>query len=566
MDVTTAPPSAGLVPSALTAVPVACGASGEVVALRASAAALAAAVAGATGWSGPDRQGVLVELNLAIDTLTAIRSSLLIVERDAGTWRGHGDPNFAAWVGRKSRLGKRGGASQVRAATQLDTVPKIRDAVAAGELPLEHAAIIAKVAATGTPAQREAATSPAGQKALLEMAAGQDAATFALSTDRYAANADPDALNRDHDAQYRARYLSLTQTSTGTTLKGFLDTFAGNRLRLALEAATPRPAADDTREYGQRNADALDAIATRILASADTKPGAHVPPQVSVILTEETWIAAQAHRDHRRHALTTFGFPTDTDDDGNGVDAGRVPALGNENGIGSRTGDLGCGGGPVMLPTIGYAPATLEDGTPVPSDELGVVMCDCELTRIVINADGVPLDLGRTERLFTGPQRKAVIARDRECAWPDCHAHARWCHIHHLKWWQRDGGVTSVENGALLCNFHHHEVHRLDLTLTRHTITPGRGPGSTGIASIARVRYEFTDPAGRKLRQPPQPASAGAGASPPNGPPEPARPPAPPSDLAKPGELNLAHPGELDLADPGELDLTQPNELNARVA
>ena len=44
---------------------------------------------------------------------------------------------------------------------------------------------------------------------------------------------------------------------------------------------------------------------------------------------------------------------------------------------------------------------------------------DCELTRIVINSAGVPLDLGRTERLFTGPQRKAVNARDRECAWPD---------------------------------------------------------------------------------------------------------------------------------------------------
>ena len=100
--------------------------------------------------------------------------------------------------------------------------------------------------------------------------------------------------------------------------------------------------------------------------------------------------------------------------------------------IGNRSDDSGCGGGPVVLPALGYAPATLEDGTPVPSRELGVVMCDCELPRIVKDAAGVPLDLGRTERLFTGPQRKAVIARDRECAWPHCHAHARWCHIHHL--------------------------------------------------------------------------------------------------------------------------------------
>ena len=59
--------------------PIACGASDEVATLRAAAAVLAAAVAGARGWSGPDRQGVLVELNLTIDTLSAVRSSLLVV-------------------------------------------------------------------------------------------------------------------------------------------------------------------------------------------------------------------------------------------------------------------------------------------------------------------------------------------------------------------------------------------------------------------------------------------------------------------------------------------------------
>ncbi|WP_407344528.1 hypothetical protein [Pengzhenrongella phosphoraccumulans] len=186
-----------------------------------------------------------------------------------------------------------------------------------------------------------------------------------------------------------------------------------------------------------------------------------------------------------------------------------------------------------MLPVLGYAPATLEDGTPVPASELGVIMCDCELTRIVINADGVPLDLGRTERLFTGPQRKAVIARDRECAWPDCHAHARWCHIHHLAWWQRDNGPTSVENGALLCNFHHHEVHRLDLTLTRHTTRD-----YNAITGIARVWYQLTDPTGRTLRQT-GPPTGPPGTQPPepprppelDGPARPTRPPVPPGLL-----------------------------------
>jgi len=52
-------------------------------------------------------------------------------------------------------------------------------------------------------------------------------------------------------------------------------------------------------------------------------------------------------------------------------------------------------------------------------------MCECDPTRIVIDADGVPLDLGRTQRLFTGPQRRAVIARNRKYAWPECPAPAR---------------------------------------------------------------------------------------------------------------------------------------------
>ncbi|WP_407342292.1 DUF222 domain-containing protein [Pengzhenrongella phosphoraccumulans] len=517
--------------------PLACGAGGEVAALRAAAAALASAASGASGWAGPERQGVLTELNLTIDTLQAIRSAVLIAERNADTWRGSGDPSFEAWVGRKTRLGKRGGAARVRQAAELDTVPDVREAVTEGRIPLEHAGIIAKVAATGTPAQREAATSPAGQETLLGLAAGQDAGTFARTADRWAANLDPAGLERDHQAQRRARFLHLTHTPHGTHLKGLLDSLTGHQVALALEAATPRPAADDDRDYGQRNADALGSIADRILASVNTKPGAHVPPQVSVILTEATWVAAQADRDRRRAALATFGFTTDDDaDDGGEVggrsgggssESGASTLFGSGTGTGSNAGsETECGAGPAVLPVLGYAPATLEDGTPVPASELGVIMCDCELTRIVINADGVPLDLGRTERLFTGAQRKAVIARDRECAWPDCHAHARWCHIHHLAWWQRDGGTTSVENGALLCNFHHHEVHRLDLTLTRHTTRD-----YDGITGIARVWYDFTDPTGRTLRGP-------AGASPPTGPPG-IQPPAPPRPPEPPNELGL---------------------------
>jgi hypothetical protein len=430
-------------------------------------ARLAGRVAAAGRWPAVERGRILAELDRVVDGLTAVRAAVLIAERDAGSWRGAGDRSFEAARARTSRAGQRAATAQVRQAEHLAAAPEAAAAVTEGRIGMGHAAVIGAVAATGTTAQQEAVRSAAGQQKLMAWAQEQDAGTFATSVAQWAATIDPAGLEADHQTQRCERFLEVATTPRGTFLKGRLDSMAGHRVILALEAMSARPGAEDDRSPGQRRADALDAMAGRVLASADTKPGGHVPPQVTMILSEQTWVATRAERERRRAARSTSSTPTP-------VDAGRGEVAGS------------------------YAPATLEDGTPVPASELAAAMCDCEITRMVIDADGVPLDLGRAQRVFTGQQRRAVIARDRECAWPDCHIHARWADVHHIRWWERDAGPTSVDNGVLLCNFHHHEVHRQDLSIVRAPLPPpNRPPGGRASSTIALVTYEFRDPAGR---------------------------------------------------------------------
>ncbi len=463
---------------------------------------LAAATRDAGHWAIDERRGLLADLDRAIDGLTAVRAAVLVAERESGTWQGGGDRSFESWRSRAAPTTAGSARTQVREAEQLHAVPAALDAVTAGRITMSHATALARVAGSGTPAQRGAVLDQVAQEGLLELAERTDAGTFATAVARWAATVDPAGLERDHQAQRAERFLHLSETPSGAFVKGRLDSMAGHRLALALEALTPRPAADDDRDPGQRRADALDTMVGRILADADTKPGGHVPPHVSMIVSAETWDAARAERDRRRAARAQRVTPRPR----GGVirpDAGRDTSMPHEP-TRSHAGHDASGQservpsdvGPSALP-----PATLEDGRPVPPSDLAVAMCDCAITRIVVDAAGAPLDLGRTARVFSGPQRRAVTARDRECIWPDCHMAGRWCHIHHTRWWERDGGTTAVDQGVLLCSFHHHEVHRRDLAVVRLDSTGPRGPAAAPPSPVGTVprRYEIRDRAGRAI-------------------------------------------------------------------
>jgi hypothetical protein len=95
----------------------------------------------------------------------------------------------------------------------------------------------------------------------------------------------------------------------------------------------------------------------------------------------------------------------------------------------------------------------------VPLGQLGGLLTDAQWRRIVVDAQGEVLDLGRARRLASRAQRRALEVRDGGCVFPGCDAHVNWCEVHHVTPWE-DGGTTDLAGMVLLCRRHHGVTHR----------------------------------------------------------------------------------------------------------
>jgi 5-methylcytosine-specific restriction endonuclease McrA len=66
----------------------------------------------------------------------------------------------------------------------------------------------------------------------------------------------------------------------------------------------------------------------------------------------------------------------------------------------------------------------------------------------------LPLDIGRPTEVVPPHLRRAIITRDRHCAFPGCDQPPAGCQVHHIVP-RSQGGTTSLHNCYLLCTFHH---------------------------------------------------------------------------------------------------------------
>ena len=197
------------------------------------------------------------------------------------------------------------------------------------------------------------------------------------------------------------RHLCFRDRNGGYELAGWLDREAAEIVRAALSPlAAPRPATDteiDLRTASQRDADALVELAHRALEAGDLPTEGGERPQVVVTVSLA-------------------------------VLRGRIGS------------------------------ASLALGGPINADVARRIACDAQVIPMVLGARGEPLDVGRASHTIPTAIRRAVIVRDRGCAFPGCSVPARWCEIHHIVHWA-DDGATSVGNCVALCGRHHRLLH-----------------------------------------------------------------------------------------------------------
>ncbi|MUH49860.1 MAG: DUF222 domain-containing protein [Actinobacteria bacterium] len=307
----------------------------------------------------------------------------------------------------------------------------------------------------------------AGSEALLL----EDAKTLKLHEfrqicQRWLAHADPDGAHREHQLSREHRSVRSINHGAGHELHAQGDALTGDTLReiidqhaaaeldndLAWRSATygdqaaqhPLPRTAQQRRY--------DAFVAVMLKGAGRDGHGNTDAVINIFTNEPTL----------RYAIRNY-FGDNTC-----------------NGLGDEFGDPGQSERLWMCQTA--------SGAPVDPHDLIIAALLGQVRRVVTDASGRVVDLGRKQRLFTGAAREAVLLSGDRCCWPGCEQRGPFIQIDHLTPWtgpSRDhhngrarsgggggggGGETNALNGAPMCAIHNRKKHTGRFTVTRdHT-------------------------------------------------------------------------------------------------
>ena len=374
------------------------------------------------------------------------------------------DRAASVFLQQRVRLDPRQAAADVRAAHVLDAadgeLPLVGAALAAGEISREHADACVKAVArlprrllTVMVVDEASGEAVSGMEAvdrwLVRHAREHQVRTVKQLVEQLVVMLDPSRKERFDEDAFLRRSFRLTRDGTGTgQLRMTLTPADAAALAAAVKAwSKPQPtdAAED--EAGQpvlvRDERTLpqrqyDAVVSAWRAGFLGEPVAGMPP-VNLLVTATLGQLAAAGLDMTR--LQPGTARTETSDVTRPVVGGHPPQP-------RCHGPSGAGPGLATLSRYG----------PVGGFLLGYLSCNATITRILVDDVGAPLDVGRSHRLVTPRQRKALAVRDGGCGWPGCSCPPEGVDVHHLHAWQH-GGATDMHNLGSFCERHHQMLH-----------------------------------------------------------------------------------------------------------
>ncbi|MFC0555517.1 DUF222 domain-containing protein [Planotetraspora thailandica] len=436
------------------------------------------------------------ELIYARDRLVSAIAGRVDRVHRTGEARGHGHTSTQAWL--RSGCGASAGSAShvVMLGTQLARLPVVRARFAEGSL--AEGQVSAICIAVKKLTDEQAAIAEPILVELADNATPEDVAKAGRYL-RYLLDPDGPSKGDDEDEKdYRKRYLEVRPTDAGGMEGEFrLPKESAARLKALLDAyAKPRSENDD-RPRRQRNADVLaDFLANKIttellvLVNAESLPTDHptteddgntiddtadhdagnidddlddtVGPD-DAGCADDTTDRPSAEQDHAADQTEDVDAHADkVSEAGHAGEAGRAGAAGQADptthaGGTSRAGNAGDGRDRLLrwkVPGLLLATGQLLSPT-----DIARLARTSTLMRLVMDADGQVLDMGRAVRLATGAQRKAVFARYGTCWIDGCPLPATLCQIDHADNWVA-GGLTNLKLLGPACQHHNRDRYR----------------------------------------------------------------------------------------------------------
>jgi len=357
-----------------------------------------------------------------IGDLEALRVRLVADLETRGTAKALGAGSTASWLSGAARLAPGAATAIVNLGKALVERPDTAAALDAGTISVGHANVIVGFFARlpdGVPAE----ALPECETYLLEAARGENPTELAR---RAAAlrhllepveNSLPDAENTDLNELFAA-----TTLGGRGVVKADLDAETMEMLHTALSALSkPQPGEDgarDTRPPALRRAEAFAELLRRHLNRGDSPVEGYERPHVSLLIRADD-LAAAGPAEPPADTETADIETADSSAPRPAADRGAYQALFGADPV-----------APGWMPWIGSISAA----------SARRISCDCELTPIRIDGEGVPLNLGRSQRLVSPAQRRELIARDHGCAFPGCNRPPAWTEAHQVVHWI-DGGA-----------------------------------------------------------------------------------------------------------------------------